>query len=73
MTSPAALPPLKAVFLDRDGVLNVDHGYVYDPAKLNWIDGAREAVAAMTRAGLKVLVVTNQSGIGRGYFDEAAL
>lgn len=73
MTSPAALPPLKAVFLDRDGVLNVDHGYVSDPAKLTWIDGAREAVAAMTQAGLKVLVVTNQSGIGRGYFDEPAM
>ncbi|MET3664352.1 HAD family hydrolase [Caulobacter sp. 1776] len=73
MTSVLAPPPLKAVFLDRDGVLNIDHGYVCDPAKLDWIDGAREAVAAMTRAGLKVLVVTNQSGIGRGYFDEAAM
>jgi D-glycero-D-manno-heptose 1,7-bisphosphate phosphatase len=73
MTDAAALPPLKAVFLDRDGVLNIDHGYVFDPAKLDWIDGAREAVAAMTAAGLKVLVVTNQSGIGRGYFDELAL
>lgn len=73
MTSPLPLPPLKAVFLDRDGVLNIDHGYVHDPAKLDWIDGARDAVAAMTRAGLKVLVVTNQSGIGRGYFDEPAL
>lgn len=73
MTALADLPPLKAVFLDRDGVLNVDHGYVSDPAKLTWIDGAREAVAAMTKAGLKLLVVTNQSGIGRGYFDEAAM
>jgi D-glycero-D-manno-heptose 1,7-bisphosphate phosphatase len=73
MTSSPSLPPLKAVFLDRDGVLNIDHGYVYDPAKLDWIAGAREAVAAMTKAGLKVLVVTNQSGIGRGYFDEAAM
>lgn len=73
MTSPSDLPPLKAVFLDRDGVLNIDHGYVHDPARLDWIEGAREAVAAMTRAGLKVLVVTNQSGIGRGFFDEAAL
>jgi len=73
MTDAAALPPLKAVFLDRDGVLNIDHGYVSDPAKLEWIDGAREAVAAMTAAALKVLVVTNQSGIGRGYFDELAL
>jgi D-glycero-D-manno-heptose 1,7-bisphosphate phosphatase len=66
-------PPLRAVFLDRDGVLNIDHGYVSDPARLDWIDGAREAVAAMTKAGLKVMVVTNQSGIGRGYFEEAAM
>lgn len=73
MTGAPDLPPLKAVFLDRDGVLNIDHGYVHDPAKLDWIDGAREAVAAMTAAGLKILVVTNQSGIGRGYFDELAL
>jgi len=73
MTRPGALPPLKAVFLDRDGVLNVDHGYVHDPARLDWIEGAREAVAAMTQAGLKVLVVTNQSGIGRGYFDKPAM
>lgn len=73
MTSVVEPLPLKAVFLDRDGVLNIDHGYVADPAKLDWIEGAREAVAAMTRAGLKVLVVTNQSGIGRGYFDERAM
>ena len=73
MTRIADLPPLKAVFLDRDGVLNIDHGYVHDPARLDWIEGAREAVAAMTAAGLKLLVVTNQSGVGRGYFDEAAL
>jgi D-glycero-D-manno-heptose 1,7-bisphosphate phosphatase len=66
-------PPLRAVFLDRDGVLNIDHGYVSDPARLDWIDGARQAVAAMTQAGLKVMVVTNQSGIGRGYFEEAAM
>ncbi len=70
MTTPALL---RAVFLDRDGVLNVDHGYVHDPARLEWIAGAREAVALLTAAGLKVIVVTNQSGIGRGYFDEAAM
>ena len=63
--------PLKAVFLDRDGVLNVDHGYVCEPERLEWIPGAREAVAALTAAGLKVLVVTNQSGVARGYFTEA--
>jgi D-glycero-D-manno-heptose 1,7-bisphosphate phosphatase len=68
-----ASPPLRAVFLDRDGVLNVDHGYVSDPAALDWITGAREAVAALTAAGVVVLVVTNQSGVGRGYFDVAAM
>jgi D-glycero-D-manno-heptose 1,7-bisphosphate phosphatase len=66
-------PPIEAVFLDRDGVLNVDHGYVHDPADLEWIPGAREAVSLLTRAGIKVLVVTNQSGVARGYFDEAAV
>ncbi|MBU4433090.1 MAG: HAD family hydrolase [Alphaproteobacteria bacterium] len=67
------LSPLRAVFFDRDGVLNIDHGYVADPNRLDWIDGAREAVAALTRAGLMVMVVTNQSGIGRGYFTEDAM
>ncbi|ALL14988.1 D-glycero-alpha-D-manno-heptose-1,7-bisphosphate 7-phosphatase [Caulobacter henricii] len=67
------LPPLAAVFLDRDGVLNIDHGYVSDPDRLEWIEGAREAVVALTRAGLRLMVVTNQSGIGRGYFEEAAM
>jgi len=64
---------LKAVFLDRDGVLNVDHGYVHDTANLEWVAGAREAVAALTRAGLRLIVVTNQSGVARGYYDEAAV
>jgi len=63
--------PLTAVFFDRDGVLNVDHGYVCEPERLDWIPGAREAVAALNAAGVKVLVVTNQSGVARGYFTEA--
>ncbi|KRA65891.1 D,D-heptose 1,7-bisphosphate phosphatase [Caulobacter sp. Root655] len=66
-------PPIEAVFLDRDGVLNIDHGYVHDPADLEWIPGAREAVSLLIRAGVKVLVVTNQSGVARGYFDETAV
>ena len=52
--------PLKAVFFDRDGVLNLDHGYVCEPERLDWIEGAREAVARLNAAGVKVLVVTNQ-------------
>lgn len=59
-----------AIFFDRDGVLNEDVGYVYDIAKLKWIDGAREAVKAANDAGYFVFVITNQSGVARGFFDE---
>ena len=62
--------PLKAVFFDRDGVLNLDHGYVCEPERLDWMPGAREAVAALNVADVRVLVVTNQSGVARGYFTE---
>lgn len=63
----------KAVIFDRDGVLNVDRGYVYDPEAFEWIPGARRAVRRCNEAGVLVLVATNQSGIGRGYYDEAAM
>jgi D-glycero-D-manno-heptose 1,7-bisphosphate phosphatase len=67
-TSPSPLRP--ALFLDRDGVLNEDHGYVSRWEDFRWIDGAREAVAAFNRAGWLVIVVTNQSGVGRGFYSE---
>ena len=60
-----------AIFLDRDGVLNEDQGYVHRWENFRWIEGAREAVAAFNRAGWFVIVVTNQSGVGRGYYTEA--
>lgn len=61
-------PP--ALFLDRDGVINVDHGYVHKPEDVEFIDGIFELVAAAKEAGYLVVVVTNQAGIGRGYYSE---
>ncbi|MCB1390648.1 MAG: HAD family hydrolase [Rhodobacteraceae bacterium] len=62
-----------AVFFDRDGVLNVDTGYLYRPADFRWIDGAPEALAAVRAAGLRAIVVTNQSGVARGFYGEAEI
>jgi D-glycero-D-manno-heptose 1,7-bisphosphate phosphatase len=59
-----------AAFLDRDGVLNEDRGYVYDAAEFRWIPGAKEAVAFLNRAGYLTILVTNQSGIARGLYTE---
>jgi D-glycero-D-manno-heptose 1,7-bisphosphate phosphatase len=70
---PDSAPPTDrrpALFLDRDGVLNVDQGYVHRWEDFRWIPGAREVVAAFNRAGWLVIVVTNQSGVGRGYYTE---
>jgi D-glycero-D-manno-heptose 1,7-bisphosphate phosphatase len=67
--APAQLRP--ALFLDRDGVLNEDRGYVSRWEDFHWIAGAKETVAAFNRAGWLVIVVTNQSGVGRGYYTEA--
>ncbi len=71
MTSPPPSPLRPAVFLDRDGVLNHDRGFVHAREHFRWIDGAREAVKAFNEAGFYVFIVTNQSGIGRGLYTEA--
>lgn len=62
-----------ALFLDRDGTLNLDAGYTHDPAQLVWQPQAREAILWANQHGIYVFVVTNQSGIGRGYYGEADL
>ncbi|WGR96191.1 HAD family hydrolase [Bradyrhizobium sp. ISRA443] len=59
-----------AVFFDRDGVLNRDTGYVFEPAKFEWIEGAIAAVRAVNDAGYFAFVITNQSGVARGFYEE---
>lgn len=57
-----------AVFLDRDGVINVDEGYTYKPETLRFVDGAPQAIRRLNDMGYYVFVVTNQSGVARGYY-----
>lgn len=60
-----------AVFLDRDGTLNIDKGYVHRLEDWEWIPGAIESIKTLKKAGFLIIVVTNQAGIARGYYDEA--
>ncbi|HXI53334.1 MAG TPA: HAD-IIIA family hydrolase, partial [Candidatus Saccharimonadales bacterium] len=61
----------RAVFLDRDGTINVDRNYLSDPAQLELIPGAAQALRRLGDAGFLLFIVTNQSGIGRGYYTLA--
>jgi D-glycero-D-manno-heptose 1,7-bisphosphate phosphatase len=60
---------VKVVFLDRDGTLNVDHGYVHTWEQWQLVGGAAEALQTLTNAGFQLAVVSNQSGIARGMFS----
>ena len=60
----------KAVFLDRDGTLNIDHGYVHKIDDFQFIKGSIDALKELKEMGYLLVLVTNQSGIARGYFSE---
>ncbi len=60
----------KAVFLDRDGTINVDKGYVYRREDFEFLEGSIEGMKKFKEAGYDLIVLSNQSGIARGYFKE---
>jgi D-glycero-D-manno-heptose 1,7-bisphosphate phosphatase len=60
----------RALFLDRDGVININHGYVHSVDNFEFIDGIFDLVRTAHANNLKVLVITNQAGIGRGFYSE---
>lgn len=64
---------LKAIFLDRDGTLNVDVNYLYKIEDFAWVPEAREALAYLVQQGYTLFVITNQSGIARGYYTIAQM
>lgn len=72
-TESSATDGRPAVFLDRDGTINVEKSYLYRAEEFEFIPGAPEAIRLLKEAGFLVVVVTNQSGIARGYYDEAAV
>jgi D-glycero-D-manno-heptose 1,7-bisphosphate phosphatase len=63
----------RAVFLDRDGTVIQERGYLSDPAAIELIPGAAQAIRLINRLGLHTVVVSNQSGVGRGYFPASTV
>ena len=62
-----------AVFLDRDGVINVDHGYVSRWEEFEFLPNVPETLAHLQDAGYLLIIISNQSGIGRGFYTESDL
>lgn len=60
----------KAVFLDRDGTINIDKGFLYRKEDVEFIDGVIDFIRLLNNDGIIVVVVTNQSGVARGYYSE---
>lgn len=69
----AASEGRRAVFLDRDGTVNAEVDYLSTPDQLVLLPGAAQAIARLNRAGFATVLITNQSGVARGLFDEARL
>ena len=64
---------IKCIFFDRDGVLIKNYGYLNDISKLKWLNGAINSIKILNKKKIRVVVVTNQSGIARGFFTEQEL
>ncbi|MDD3581222.1 MAG: D-glycero-beta-D-manno-heptose 1,7-bisphosphate 7-phosphatase [Desulfobacca sp.] len=62
-----------AVFLDRDGTINEEMGYINHPSRFQLLPGSVGAIARLNQAGIKVVLVTNQSGVARGYFPSSLM
>ena len=60
----------KALFLDRDGVINKDFGYVYSKKNFVWLKNVKKAIKYTYKKNYLIIVITNQSGVARGYFSE---
>ncbi|MBC8160104.1 MAG: HAD family hydrolase [Roseiflexaceae bacterium] len=63
----------RAVFLDRDNTINADPGYLSDPAAVRLLPGALAGLRRMQAGGLPLILISNQAGVGRGYFDQATM
>lgn len=61
---------IKVAFLDRDGVINYDLGYVHNRENFHFVNGIANLLTTLLKTGYEIIVVTNQSGIGRGYYSE---
>jgi len=71
MNASAEIGRRAAAFIDRDGVINVEHNYVHRIEDFELIDGVAEGLQALAAAGYDLIVITNQAGIARGFYTEA--